>query len=165
MPIGTDWSVANFDERMEGYEQAARGDFGQRGTRTWHTNQALVLMRPDDGYSPYGFWNSDGDFVCWYINLQLPLTRTDIGFDTMDAVLDLVVAPDLKSWQWKDEHELERVVELGLASKELATQIRSNGESVIALLERGEAWWADWKDWAPDPEWPVPELPEGWDRD
>jgi uncharacterized protein len=23
----------------------------------------------------------------------------------------------------------------------------------------------DWQDWRPDPRWPVPELPDGWDVD
>jgi hypothetical protein len=23
----------------------------------------------------------------------------------------------------------------------------------------------DWKDWRPDPGWPFPQLPEGWDLD
>jgi hypothetical protein len=34
-----------------------------------------------------------GAFAGWYVNLQESLRRTGSGFDTVDLVLDLVVAP------------------------------------------------------------------------
>jgi hypothetical protein len=39
----------------------------------------------------------------WYVNFQRPMRRTAIGFDTFDLLLDLVIAPDLSRWDWKDE--------------------------------------------------------------
>lgn len=163
---GTEWAAHVFDERMEGYERAAEGEvYTAQDRRVWHTNHALVLMRPGDAYAPQAFRReADGEFVGWYVNLQAPFRRSRFGFDTMDSVLDLIVAPDLSSWQWKDEQELDRVVELGLMSKRLADRIRASGEEVIALIERGEAWWTEWADWSPDPAWPIPTLPDGWDH-
>lgn len=161
---GTVWATPVFTERMEGFEKAAEGDLGPRGRRTWDTHRVLVLMRPGDAYSPQAFFREEDDaFVGWYVNLQEPFRRSRLGFDTMDAVLDIVVAPDLSSWRWKDEHELERVVELGLAPRELADEIRASGEAVVDLIERGDVWWAEWASWSPDLGWSIPQLPEGWD--
>ena len=69
------------------------------------------------------------------------------------------VRPDL-SWSWKDEHELEAASRLGRFSPDEAAAIRAEGERVIA------AWPfpTGWEDWRPDPSWPIPQLPEGWDR-
>lgn len=161
---GTVWATPVFTERMEGFEKAAEGDLAPRGRRTWDTHHVLMLMRPGDAYSPQAFVREeDGELVAWYINLQEPFRRSRLGFDTMDAVLDIVCPPDLSSWAWKDEDELDRVVELGLAPRELADEIRASGEAVIDLIERGEAWWTEWAGWTPDRDLPIPQLPEGWD--
>lgn len=162
---GTEWATPVFSGRMEGYELAAEGKLTERGRRTWDTHDVLMLMRPGDAYSPHAFRRDDtGELVAWYINLQEPFRRSRLGFDTMDAVLDIVCPPDLSSWAWKDEDELERVVELGLAPRELADEIRASGEAVIDLIERGEAWWTTWSDWIPDRSAPIPALPQDWDR-
>ncbi|MCM2579620.1 DUF402 domain-containing protein [Streptomyces sp. MTZ3.1] len=34
---------------------------------------------------------------CWYVNFEHPARRTGLGFDTLDLVVDLVIAPDLNS--------------------------------------------------------------------
>jgi hypothetical protein len=56
-------------------------------------------------------------------------------------------------------------VETGLFSAEQAREFRAAGESAI---ERIEAWSAPfnegWEDWRPDPDWPLPQVPAGWDR-
>jgi hypothetical protein len=56
-------------------------------------------------------------------------------------------------------------VEIGLFSAEQAKEFRAAGERA---LERIEAWSAPfnegWEDWRPDPDWPLPEIPDGWDR-
>lgn len=168
-PGTTHLSLAEYSFDREEREQLFR-DFAERPVverveRTWRWTRCLTLMRPGDPYSVWGMWDEGSDeLVAWYVNLQEPFTRTAIGFDTMDHIIDIVVSPDLSTWEWKDLNEGELVVELGLAPRELLDEVRRNGEAVAELVERGDAWWTDWRDWAPDPSWPVPSLPEGWDE-
>jgi hypothetical protein len=124
----------------------------------WHTYRILTLVRPGDGYGLELLWRTDETFAGWYVNLQEPLRRTQLGFDTDDLVLDIWVDPD-GSWRWKDEDELEIAVELGRFTPAQLAEIRSVGESVLAT----PPWPTGWEDWRPDPSWPLPALPDGWD--
>jgi uncharacterized protein DUF402 len=101
----------------------------------------------------------------WYVNLQDPLVRTRIGFDTVDHVLDVVIELDRSGWRWKDEEELAAAVRLGLFTEEEAAGFRSWGERAVDRLMGGEPPFdRDWSGWRPDPTWREPELPDGWDR-
>jgi hypothetical protein len=159
---GTQWFGPLIENRATVVRDAANGTL-QRGLMTWTTHHTLLIVRPGDEYSPYGMWNGSGELVCWYINLQEPMRRSPIGYDTRDQLLDIVFAPDLQSWTWKDENELEEAIGYGFFTQERAAQVRRSGEAVIELVERGDAWWTHWGDWAPDPSWPIPVLPESWD--
>jgi hypothetical protein len=102
----------------------------------WVGNAALRLTTPGAAHSvilwwELGPWRFDG----WYVNLEQPSRRTLLGFDYLDQVLDIVVAPDRSSWYWKDEDEFAAAQELGILSKVEATAIRSEGEQVIAAIE------------------------------
>ena len=55
----------------------------------------LRLTVPGEGHSVLLFWNESGQFASWYIDLETPMARTPLGFDYMDQMLDIVVAPDL----------------------------------------------------------------------
>jgi hypothetical protein len=103
------------------------------------------------------------DFVGWYGNLQAPLVRTAVGFDSTDHVLDVEIAPD-RSWHWKDENEFVVAQRCGLISPPDAVAIRAEGERVIAAAEQN-AWPFNtgWEHWLPDPAWPIPAIPDGWD--
>jgi hypothetical protein len=125
----------------------------------WHSYRVLILVRPGDGFAFELLWRADDDtFAAWYVNLQEPLRRTALGFDTDDLVLDIWVEPD-GSWEWKDEDELEVAVALGRFTAAQAAEIRSVGERVVA--ER--PWPTGWEEWRPDPSWQLPRLPDGWD--
>ena len=56
--------------------------------------------------------------------------------------------------------ELEDAIRLGRFSPDEAATIRAEGENVVA------AWPfpTGWEEWRPDPAWPIPQLPDGWDR-
>ncbi|MFI9640691.1 hypothetical protein ACIG87_11590 [Micromonospora sp. NPDC051925] len=46
----------------------------------------------------------------------------------------------------------------------MAAAIRAEGDRIADLLDAGQRWWdTGWADWRPDPSWPVPRLPAGWD--
>ena len=130
--------------------------------REWRAGGTLRLTPPGEAHSVDLYWGEGGDFLGWYVNLQDPLARGPIGFDTGDHILDLWVRPD-RSWEWKDEDELAEVAALGFFDAREVAAIRREGERVV---ERVAAWappFCDsWEDWRPDPAWPVPALPRGW---
>jgi predicted RNA-binding protein associated with RNAse of E/G family len=114
-------------------------------------------------YSVLFLWHEDGTPWQWYVNLQAPLERTLLGFDTVDHALDVLIPPDRSSWSWKDEDELVEAVSLGLFSEGDAAWFRYWGERAVEhLLLRLPPFDRDWQLWAPDPSWPLPELPAGW---
>jgi len=125
----------------------------------WDSYSVLKLIRWGDPYSIELLWHGDTDvFAGWYVNLQEPLRRSPVGFDTDDLVLDIWVEADGK-WRWKDEDELEGAVRLGRFTPAEAAEIRADGEQVIAA----RPWPTGWEDWRPDPAWVAPALPQGWD--
>lgn len=131
----------------------------------WHGGDALYLIRPGDRYAVMAFWTErPRAFRGWYINLQEPLRRTPIGFDTMDQLLDIVAPPDRSTWSWKDEDELEEARARDLFSDAECRAIRAEGERAAARMVAGAPPFRDgWEDWRPDPTWTVPTLPVGWD--
>lgn len=130
------------------------------GRDRWYGHGVLQLQRPGDAYA---VWHGRGPQLDgWYVNLQEPFRRTARGFDTLDSVLDVVVALD-GSWYWKDDEELEEWVERGRYTAAKVDAIRREGGRVAADLDAGRRWWSDdWLVWEPDPQWPVPELPAEW---
>lgn len=136
------------------------------GDGVWGTNHALILVRSGDAHDIRLFWSEDDwTFRGWYVNLQRPVRRVGVGFDTADHVLDVFVEPD-RGWRWKDEDELTVAVEIGRFSIAEAAAIREEGERVI---ERIGAWsWpfdAGYERWRPDQSWPIPALPDDWESD
>jgi len=133
---------------------------GELGDHVWQWHGVLRLSRLNEAHSVDLYWDgSERAFLGWYVNLQEPLVEDALGFHTRDNVLDLWVEPD-GSWQWKDEDELVEAVERGYFTPAEASAIRAEGERVLA----DPPWPTDWEDWRPDPAWPIPELPDGWDR-
>jgi uncharacterized protein DUF402 len=107
---------------------------------------------------------ASGDLLRWYVNLQQPLQRTAVGFDYLDHVLDIVIEPDLSRWTLKDRDELEEAVRRSLFTPDQAAEFRAEAERGLRRLLDGEPPFdRDWTTWRPDPSWPVPELPPGWD--
>lgn len=134
-------------------ELRPRGDFGILSFAWPDTSYAILLLLNDDG-SPRG----------WYVNLQTPLARTPVGFDTVDHALDVLITLDRASWTWKDEDELAEAIALGLFTEAEAASFRYWGERAVEHLILGQPPFdVAWEDWQPDPTWPVPKLPAGWD--
>ena len=134
------------------------------GDDVWTDHSVLWLMRPGAAHAIGLFWQGEArSFAGWYGDLQAPLVRTAVGFDTTDHVLDVDIAAD-RSWSWKDEEEFAAAQRLGHFSPAEAAAIRAEGEGVIAALEQS-AWPfnARWENWQPDSAWPVPTFPKGWD--
>ena len=116
----------------------------------------ICVARPGRGHSIYLFWTDGWELDHWYVNFEQPLRRSAVGFDTFDEKLDLIVRPD-GSYEWKDEDELEQAARAGLLD---ANAVRAEATRVL------EEWPfpTGWEDWRPDPAWPIPQLPVGWER-
>ena len=132
--------------------------------KTWTNTDVLLLTIPGAAHSIFVMWDEGHTrFRCWYINLQEPLQRTPIGFDTMDHLLDIIVHPDRSNWQWKDEDEFEEAIFIGVFSPEKADEIRAEGKRALKLILDNEACYCEhWKSWRPPSDWKIPELPSGW---
>jgi hypothetical protein len=126
--------------------------------RVWKGEGRLELTSRTRPHSIRLFWDGEGTFRGWYVNLQAPLRETPFGFDTTDWQLDLWIEPD-GAVQWKDEDHLEQAVELRIMAPAEAEEARREAARVL------DEWPfpTGWEDWRPDPSWPLPALPEGWD--
>ena len=92
-----------------------------------------------------------------------PLVRSPMGFDYLDNLLDIEIAPDLSEWNWKDEDELEDVVARGMMTARKADGIRAEGRRVIeALNAKAPPFDEPWHLWRPETGWETPGLPDGW---
>lgn len=133
------------------------------GDGHWTSNHALILVRPGDAHDIRLFWSEhDWTFRGWYVNLQRPVKRVRVGFDTADHVLDIFVEPD-GTWRWKDEHELAEAIGVGRFTDAEGDAIRAEGERVIERIEaRRWPFDAGFEHWRPDPSWPLPALPKDW---
>ena len=123
------------------------------GERTTQLD-SLVLFRPGARHSLWHYW-ADGRFTHWYVNFERHLGRSAIGWDYVDDKLDLVVEAS-GEWRLKDEDELEQADAAGLVD---AGAVRAEAERLLA----DPPWPTGWEDWRPDPAWPPPQLPDGWD--
>ena len=134
--------------------------------KTWIKTDVLMLIAPGASHSVYAMWEEGHtSFRCWYVNLEEPLRRTSIGFDTMDHLLDVVISSDRSEWWWKDEDEFREAIALGVYSAEEARAIRAEGERAIELMQANQSPFCDgWEDWSPPEEWEFPKLPVGWDN-
>jgi uncharacterized protein len=155
MPFGSDMRVTHFDwatGRRDGPHPQRR-----------HTTDALAIFTPGDAHSVTAMYHGGGGpFICWYVDMLEPFHRVPGGIVTSDQQLDIVAGPDLR-WRWKDEDQVARSVELGRYTEAQARAIRREGERVIGVIERGGRPFSEpWPQWKPDPDWPIPELPDDW---
>ena len=133
--------------------------------RPWRTNRLLILLEPGRYYSTMLFWNHESDeFLCYYINFQLPFQRRNSGIDTLDLDLDLVIHPDY-SYRWKDEADYAKAIEHEVILPEWMQGIETAKSEILARLEKCDyPFDGSWLGWKPDPGWTPPTLPENWDK-
>jgi uncharacterized protein DUF402 len=160
IPIGVRWMAPFHDgERLK----IPQAEFELVPLRSEET-QVLSFAWPDTWYAVLLFLRPDGEPANWYVNLEEPLRRTELGFDSLDHELDVVVGLD-GSWRWKDEDELAEAIRRGVISAEDEGRLRADGERAVRrIVDREPPFDLDWTGWRPDPAWPIPVLPDGWDR-
>jgi Protein of unknown function (DUF402) len=132
---------------------------------TWRTNRLLILLHPGKYYASYYFWQAaSNQFLCYYVNFQLPFRRSRIGFDTFDLELDIIIEPTYE-WHYKDEDDYRRGIDCGILLDEWIRKINAAKPEVFdKLATRQYPFDGTWLDWKPDPNWRPPILPENWDK-
>jgi predicted RNA-binding protein associated with RNAse of E/G family len=80
--------------------------------------------------------------------------------DTKDNILDVVVEPD-RSYHRKDEDELILAVEHGRYTQAQADEITEIADEIENVIRNwGSPFCDGWESFRPDPDWPLPTLPE-----
>ena len=144
------WSFKNKDWELQGY--------------LWRTNRLLLLLEPEKYYSIMYFWDDSNEFLCYYVNFQLPFQRSHCGIDTLDLDLDIIINPDF-SYEWKDEDDYRNAIDNEVIIAEWVRGIETAKIEVFNKLDRRQyPFDGSWLDWAPDPTWSPPKLPENWDK-
>jgi hypothetical protein len=103
-----------------------------------------------------------GRFYGWKVDITSPFYRTEVGFDVIDEVLDIIVDAE-RSFRWKDEDEMADLVSKGVYAREEAARLREIGTSVIKMIDgRQYPFDGSWLDWRPDSGLELGPLPSGW---
>jgi hypothetical protein len=143
--------------------QEAKQDYITLREFSWEKNRILIFLEPEKFYSCFLFWdNASGQFICYYINFQLPYHRSHCGFDTLDLDLDIVIDPQY-NWEWKDEDEYQAGISEGGIQYEWVKEIEKSQEEVFDRInKRHYPLDGSWLKWQPIPTWLPPKLPESW---
>lgn len=129
----------------------------------WRGPDILMFIPSDAYHAVWFFFDDNGGFSRWYVNLEDPsvLWRDGdlAGVDGCDHDLDLVAYPDGR-WEWKDEDEFtERLAlpEHYWVADEAA--VRAEGARVLARFAAREfPFDGTWCDWRPDSRWTPPAV-------
>lgn len=131
----------------------------------WHSHFTLFLLEPQKYYVTNYSWSAESNqFLSYYVNFQLPFTRSHCGIDTLDLDLDLIINPDF-THEWKDVEEYQKAIENGVVFPEWTREIdRARKEILDKLEKRQYPYDGSWLNWMPDPAWSPPRLPKNWDK-
>ena len=98
-PAGTKYERVVAEGRIDHLRVLACGEWDLEPAE-WTGGDALHVVLSGAPFSLWPFRTADHQMVGWYCNLQAPLMRTEVGFDTDDWTLDVVAATDLSSWSY-----------------------------------------------------------------
>ncbi|WP_418961166.1 DUF402 domain-containing protein [Streptomyces tritici] len=146
--------------RTEAFDAMASGKW-ELTAAAWQQTELLLWRPPTAWFSVNAFYEAAG-LRNWYVNFERPTRRTPNGFDTFDLTVDLVVAPDLTTWTWKDEDEYAHARRLGIVGDTEHRAVDTARDQALAMVENRTGIFADadrWAAWRWDPTWPTPRLP------
>jgi hypothetical protein len=125
---------------------------------------ALHIVPAGAPFAVIAQWrDSFDDFAGYYVNVQEPLRRTAIGFDSMDQALDVLISADLREVCHKDVDELHEAADAGFFGTAEVVAIHRAAERAVTMVVEGQPPFDEpWSDWRPDPSWAVPVLPPDW---
>ena len=151
--------------RTEAFDAMATGAWELAAT-VWQKTDLLLWKPPTAWFSINAFYIPDGEgrrLRNWYVNFERPTARTPGGFDTFDLTVDLLIAPDLTSWEWKDEDEYAHVRRLGIVTDTEHQAVDTARAQALAMLAERSGPFAHaerWAAWRWEPTWPTPRLPQ-----
>ena len=163
MPVGARMKRVDLADRNNPLEDLIHGE---HPLDEFRRGDCLRLMLPGMPYSIWLHWSrtSPRQFTGWYVNLEAPFVRTDIGVDTSDNSLDLVVMPDF-TWRWKDAEMASEWLAVGVFTRAETDKFYADGRDVIDMAQqRRFPFDGSFADWAPDPEWGFPTVHPEWTR-
>jgi hypothetical protein len=101
----------------------------------WQDTARLHVLVPDQWWTASLMWDaSDMSFLCWYVDMRLPINQTRDFIDSRDLQLDLVVGGDGR-WAWKDEDDLALMTTMGVIDEDTAAHIAAARGDLIAAVE------------------------------
>jgi hypothetical protein len=126
----------------------------------WYDGPSGMRAPWVNDYFPGG--EPEGRFHGWKVDFQSPYGRLDQGIDMIDEILDLAVRPD-RTYSWRDEDEMARMVAAGIYTAAEAQDWRQVGIDAIKEIEQqSEPFSDEWKRWEPPPGIELGPIPEGW---
>lgn len=127
----------------------------------WEGSSVLYLMRPEKWSSVHWFFDEEGRFRNWYVNVETPGEPTSQSWDTDDLELDVVIQPD-RTWHFKDEDEFEAACKAGAINPKAADRAQREAEEMAAAAEKGTGPFSGiWTDFTPGKDWRRPVLLPG----
>ncbi|BCY11031.1 DUF402 domain-containing protein [Actinoplanes sp. L3-i22] len=149
----------NSRSRPQAVADLAAGTW-ELGQWVWRDTAVVTWIGLDPDLSLQAYLPVDGGPTQWKINFERPVTRTPIGIDTCDLLLDLMVDPIAGRWRWKDADEYAQARTLGLISDADDERVRAARKRAVALAESGDGPLAeDWSQWRVPDDWSLPVLP------
>jgi len=162
-PAGSIWKRAAGDRSgPRGRNMLPAGRNGDYDDTAWAGDGVLRVHTFGEEWSVWRWVDVDGNWSeHFYLNLEDPWRRTDIGFDSGDWELDVVGTP--ASWHYKDEDELQWSEDVGLVNSSWVRRTRAAGErAAAALASNSWPFSADWNRWLPSADLAMPVLPGNW---
>lgn len=122
--------------------------------------------RPDRYFNvTHLFAPESGEFLCWYVNFERPISRHSDGLviDTLDLWLDLIVLPDGNTF-WKDTDHWNWAGEQRLFSPGEVRRVEALRDELQTAARKGvEPFDGSWTEWVPIELDPL-DPPPYWDR-
>ncbi|MEU7906361.1 NUDIX domain-containing protein [Actinoplanes sp. NPDC049118] len=138
------------------------GGGGELGRWIWQDTIVVTWVGLDPDFNVQLYQPTDDRPAHWKINFERPVTRTAIGIDTCDLLLDLITDPASTTWRWKDEDEYDEIRRHGLVSDAEDRRVQAARLRAVAFVEAGQGPLAeDWSTWRVPDDWPLPQLSPG----
>jgi hypothetical protein len=121
-----------------------------------------LFFDTERGSPSYSAFEGSERFRGWKVNIEAPFERFDLGFDTTDHFLDIIVKTD-RSYYWKDQAVMASWLDRGAYRREEVERFYASGKELEPSIKGALSPFDDeWTVWTFDGDRTVPIVPEGW---